>query len=230
MSDSPDPRATLSAEPSHAAANLTRKGTFKSPVRALITASEPTPLPPTGTTQRKSVKKKAPTLPSAKVPAASAMALYFARTPVFGRLPNRGFRAHTATVLGTELFLFGGCDKVCYRDVWKLDLDSGFWTKPPISPLAQEKLYPPPCRAHTMTRVGTRLVCFGGGDAGLYYNSTWVFVRCWRVRSCMPLWVGPEYAYLDLEQAASLWRSAFREKSTRGRSVQVSSVTTRSRI
>jgi hypothetical protein len=110
---------------------LTRKQTigFKSPVRdgdGPFTASEPTPISSNSNNGRRSLKKKLPDLPSADVAPSSALSLYWYKTPVFGRCPNRAFRAHSATVMDSSLWLFGGCSEThCWRDVFKLDLDSG---------------------------------------------------------------------------------------------------------
>lgn len=54
---------------------------------------------------------------------------HWSKPPLWGRLPNRPMRAHTATLVNdgfrqeNTIWCFGGCDaKTCYRDVWRLDL------------------------------------------------------------------------------------------------------------
>ncbi|KAI5479159.1 hypothetical protein MNV49_004019 [Pseudohyphozyma bogoriensis] len=97
--------------------------------------------------------------------------MYWSKTPVAGRLP-RGMRAHTATTVGEDIWVIGGCDirGVCYKDVWRLDADSFTWTKPRVI-----GDIPPVTRAHTATLVDKRLFIFGGGDGPTYYNDTYFF-------------------------------------------------------
>lgn len=46
----------------------------------------------------------------------SASTPYWSRASVHGRLPAHGFRAHSSTVIGSALYLFGGCNKTqCFR-------------------------------------------------------------------------------------------------------------------
>jgi len=89
-----------------------------------------------------------------------------------GRIPSHGFRAHTTTLIGHELFLFGGCNKnQCFRDMWKLNLQTRQWFKPKI----HGALIPPLCRAHTATAVGDKIYIIGGGEGGTYFDTVWVF-------------------------------------------------------
>jgi len=58
------------------------------------------------------------------------------------------------------LYVFGGCDsKNCFRDVWKLDMDTFQWSKPKLrsatshTPESVTTSPPPPLRAHTATWI-----------------------------------------------------------------------------
>lgn len=65
---------------------------------------------------------RAPNLPSAQVKAAPSSGMYWSLAPVHGRLPSKCLRAHSATLVGDTIWVFGGCDeRGCFRDVWRLD-------------------------------------------------------------------------------------------------------------
>jgi hypothetical protein len=121
-------------------------------------------------TSRKPRHLATPALPAAKVSPASSYSLYWSLTPIWGRLPPRGMRAHTATLIGTHIWVFGGCDqRGCFRDVWRLDVETFCWSKARV-----KGDIPPPCRAHSATLVKDRLFIFGGGEGPSYFNDTYV--------------------------------------------------------
>ncbi|CAK7274309.1 hypothetical protein SEPCBS119000_006102 [Sporothrix epigloea] len=100
---------------------------------------------------------------------APSSGMYWTRTPVSG-VPHPPLRAHTATLIGSNIFVFGGCDaRTCFSDLYVLDADSFHWTKPHVV-----GEIPLPLRAMTCTAVGKKLVVFGGGDGPLYYNDVYV--------------------------------------------------------
>ncbi|ORY92943.1 hypothetical protein BCR35DRAFT_349243, partial [Leucosporidium creatinivorum] len=138
------------------------------PPSSLSPTTSSRPLPTTSTSSR---RQQDPHLPSARVSPAPPTAMYWSRTPVAGRVP-RGMRAHSATVVGNEVWCFGGCDirGGCFKDVWKLDCDTFVWSKPKVT-----GEIPPVTRAHTATLVDRRLFIFGGGDGPHYYNDTYIF-------------------------------------------------------
>ncbi|SCV71171.1 BQ2448_2759 [Microbotryum intermedium] len=155
---------------------------------ALPSASGPSPLSETtssalaSTTTMRAATRSAPNpttssrrgepiLPHNKVVKAPATSMYWSRTPVSGRLP-RPMRAHTAVVVDTSIYCFGGCDLkgVCFRDVWKLDGDSFLWSK--VKVLGD---IPPVTRAHTSTVVGSRIWVIAGGDGPNYSSSVYYF-------------------------------------------------------
>ena len=79
-------------------------------------------------------------------------------------------RAHTTTLVGSRLFVFGGCGvKECYGELWIFDTETLYWMKPKVHGEA-----PPPLRAHTATLVDARhIFVFAGGDGPTYYNDLW---------------------------------------------------------
>lgn len=100
---------------------------------------------------------------------APSSGMYWTRAPVSG-VPHPKLRAHTATLIGSNIFVFGGCDaRACFNDLYVFDADSFHWTKPHVV-----GDIPLPLRAMTCTAVGKKLVVFGGGDGPLYYNDVYV--------------------------------------------------------
>ncbi|KAI8825653.1 uncharacterized protein EV422DRAFT_491897 [Fimicolochytrium jonesii] len=77
-------------------------------------------------------------------------------------------RAHTTTVVGSKLYVFGGCDAdTCYADLHILDTETLWWTK-----MRTQGSIPAPCRAHSASLVQNRfLVVFAGGDGPNYFNT-----------------------------------------------------------
>jgi hypothetical protein len=48
--------------------------------------------------------------------------MYWSKAPVYGHLPARGMRAHSATFVDGVVWFFGGCDdKKCWNDVYCFD-------------------------------------------------------------------------------------------------------------
>ncbi|KAI1414032.1 galactose oxidase [Hypoxylon sp. FL1857] len=103
------------------------------------------------------------------VPAAPSSGMYWSRAPVSGA-PHTPLRAHTTTLVGSNVYVFGGCDsRACFNELYVLDADSFHWSSPHV---AGE--IPVPLRAMTCTAVGKKLVVFGGGDGPAYYNDVYV--------------------------------------------------------
>ncbi|KAH9003785.1 hypothetical protein EDB86DRAFT_2826355 [Lactarius hatsudake] len=68
-------------------------------------------------------------------------------------------------------WIFGGCDdKGCFKDMWCFNIETMQWSHPEM----QGDL-PPPCRAHSATLIGRKIVIIGGGEGASYYNSVHVF-------------------------------------------------------
>ncbi len=100
---------------------------------------------------------------------APSSGMYWSRAAVSG-IVHAKLRAHTATLIGSNVFIFGGCDaRTCFNDLYVLDADSFHWTKPHVV-----GDIPLPLRAMTCTAVGKKLVVFGGGDGPEYYNDVYV--------------------------------------------------------
>lgn len=95
--------------------------------RIQAASSEPTPskssMPSKSTASKRPKDVREPQFPNAKVEKAPTGALYWSKAPVHGRLPYHALRAHTSTLVGSSIWVFGGCDlRACFRDVWRLDL------------------------------------------------------------------------------------------------------------
>ncbi|KAI0860156.1 galactose oxidase [Xylaria cubensis] len=106
---------------------------------------------------------------AADVPAAPSSGMYWSRAPVSGA-PQKPVRAHTTTLIGNNVYVFGGCDsRACFSDLYVLDADAFYWSAPPV--LGE---IPIPLRAMTCTAVGKKLIIFGGGDGPAYYNDVYV--------------------------------------------------------
>ncbi|KAI1392871.1 galactose oxidase [Hypoxylon trugodes] len=103
------------------------------------------------------------------VPAAPSSGMYWSRAPVSGA-PHTPLRAHTTTLVGSNVYVFGGCDsRACFNELYVLDADSFHWSSPHVT-----GDIPSPLRAMTCTAVGKKLVVFGGGDGPAYYNDVYV--------------------------------------------------------
>jgi len=103
------------------------------------------------------------------VPAAPSSGMYWSRAPVSGSA-HTALRAHTTTLVGSNVFVFGGCDsRACFNELYVLDADAFYWS----TPHAVGDV-PVPLRAMTCTAVGKKLVIFGGGDGPAYYNDVYV--------------------------------------------------------
>lgn len=95
--------------------------------------------------------------------------MYWSRAPVSGQ-GHPALRAHTTTIIGSNIYVFGGCDsRACFNDLYVLDADAFHWSRPYVS-----GEIPVPLRAMTCTAVGKKLVIFGGGDGPAYYNDVYV--------------------------------------------------------
>lgn len=99
------------------------------------------------------------------VPQAPSSGMYWSRALVSGT-PSPPLRAHTTTLIGSNVYVFGGCDaKACFNDLYVLDADAFYWSHPYVVGEV-----PVPLRAMTCTAVGKKLVVFGGGDGPAYFN------------------------------------------------------------
>ncbi|KAH8813329.1 hypothetical protein F5884DRAFT_673026 [Xylogone sp. PMI_703] len=115
----------------------------------------------------------APPLPDPKtapnVQPAPASGMYWSRAPVSGA-SHTNVRAHTTTLIGSNIYVFGGCDsRSCFNELYVLDADAFYWSSPYVC-----GEIPVPLRAMTCTAVGKKLIVFGGGDGPAYYNDVYV--------------------------------------------------------
>ncbi|KAF6837758.1 Host cell factor 1 [Colletotrichum plurivorum] len=103
------------------------------------------------------------------VPPAPSSGMYWSKAPVSGA-PHTSLRAHTTTLVGSNIFVFGGCDsRACFSELYVFDADAFYWSVPHVT-----GEIPVPLRAMTCTAVGKKLVIFGGGDGPAYYNDIYV--------------------------------------------------------
>ncbi|KAI9774958.1 MAG: hypothetical protein M1840_000174 [Geoglossum simile] len=175
LADAPDGKSTASTQrPSTAdrpsALRQASAGKVNTQVKT-PTSSKPKAAPPSR--QKKHPPSLEPPMPdpekSPKVDPAPPSGMYWSRAPCYGH-DRTSLRAHTATLVGSGIYVFGGCDpKTCFNDLYVLDADSMFWSKPECT-----GDIPPPLRAMTTTAVGKRLIIFGGGDGPTYYNDIYI--------------------------------------------------------
>ncbi|TEA22489.1 Host cell factor 1 [Colletotrichum sidae] len=103
------------------------------------------------------------------VPHAPSSGMYWSCAPASGA-PHTSLRAHTTTLVGSSIFVFGGCDsRACFNVLYVFDADAFYWSVPHVTGDV-----PVPLRAMTCTAVGKKLVIFGGGDGPAYYNDIYV--------------------------------------------------------
>ncbi|KAF3921094.1 hypothetical protein AA313_de0207624 [Arthrobotrys entomopaga] len=104
-----------------------------------------------------------------RVEPAPASGMYWYKAFSHG-IPSIALRAHTCTLIGSSIYVFGGCDsKTCFNELYVFDADSMYWSKPEVS-----GDIPPPLRAMTTTAVNKKLIIFGGGDGPTYYNDVYI--------------------------------------------------------
>jgi N-acetylneuraminic acid mutarotase len=108
-----------------------------------------------------------------KVDPAPSSGMYWYKAPTHG-LDHAPLRAHTCTLVATNIYVFGGCDlSSCFNELHVFDADSMSWSRPIVT--GQK---PPPLRAMTATAVKNKIVIFGGGDGPTYYNDVYVYDTC----------------------------------------------------
>lgn len=95
--------------------------------------------------------------------------MYWFKAPCFG-YDHNALRAHTTTLIGSNIYVFGGCDShACFNNLYIFDADCMYWTAPDC-----RGEIPPVLRAMTATAVSKKIVIFGGGDGPAYYNDVYV--------------------------------------------------------
>ncbi|KAI9803490.1 MAG: hypothetical protein M1825_001833 [Sarcosagium campestre] len=141
-------------------------------------AAGPRSLPPKSATDSPPRRERRPTtyeppMPEPdrepKVEAAPPSGMHWSRVPCFG-WDHGALRAHTTTLVGSNIYVFGGCDShTCFNELYVLDADCMSWTRPECMGTT-----PPALRAMTATALGKKIVLFGGGDGPSYYNDVFV--------------------------------------------------------
>ncbi|KAG2006037.1 hypothetical protein CC2G_002391 [Coprinopsis cinerea AmutBmut pab1-1] len=123
--------------------------------------------------------RSTPRLPHDKdIAPAPATGMYWSKAPVWGTLPSRTLRAHTATLIDNTAWILGGSDdKDISKDIYCFDTETLQWTHPDTLGEA-----PPPCRAHTATLIDKKIVMYGGGIGSIYYDAVYILdttTRTW---------------------------------------------------
>lgn len=96
--------------------------------------------------------------------------LYFETIPQRSRIPPR--YSHSSCVLGSSMYVFGGCSSsnTAFNDIYELDLIHYKWTKLRLSGIS-----PPPKECVSMVVHNNRIVLFGGwcpsARAGIVSNA-----------------------------------------------------------
>ncbi|KAI1119210.1 galactose oxidase [Nemania sp. NC0429] len=133
--------------------------------------------------------------------AAPSSGMYWSRAPVSGA-PQKPVRAHTSTLIGSNVYIFGGCDnRTCFNDLYVLDADAFHWSTPQVT-----GDIPIPLRAMTSTAVGKKLVVFGGGDGPAYYNDVYILDTI-NFRWHKPRIIGEQVPSARRAHTACLYRS-----------------------
>ncbi|CZT47126.1 probable host cell factor 2 [Rhynchosporium secalis] len=160
----PDPRRPLNLRSTSAIASKPReRGSSPAPSKV----STPAERPPRGPRIPFPLLPDPETAPDVEPAPASGM--YWSRAPVSGA-PHTSLRAHTTTLIGSNVYVFGGCDaKSCFNELYVLDADAFYFSCPYVC-----GEIPVPLRAMTCTAVGKKLIVFGGGDGPAYYNDVYV--------------------------------------------------------
>ena len=150
-----------------------RKNSSKVSLAASARLNKNQPVPAPQSTSSHLPRSSKPPFPdpatAPKVAPAPASGMYWYKAPEHGQ-QRLALRAHTCTMVGSSIYVFGGCDRACYNDMHVFDTDSMSWSKPTVY-----GDIPPPLRAMTTTAVNKKLVIFGGGDGPTYYNDVYVF-------------------------------------------------------
>ncbi|TVY29995.1 Tip elongation aberrant protein [Lachnellula hyalina] len=162
----PDPRRPLNIRSTSAIASKPNKEGNPSPV-TISRNTTPAQRPPRGP------HVPFPPLPDPKtapdVEPAPASGMYWSRAPVSGA-SHTSLRAHTSTLIGSNIYIFGGCDsRSCFNELYVVDADAFYFSSPHVC-----GDIPVPLRAMTCTAVGKKLIVFGGGDGPVYYNDVYV--------------------------------------------------------
>lgn len=168
--DSSNPVPQIPKEEVHRPINL--RSTSAIAPKAPPSEHSPSPLPPVQPPSR-GLSVPYPSLPDPKlapdVLPAPASGMYWSLAPVSGS-SHTSLRAHTSTLIGSNVYVFGGCDaRSCFNELYVLDADAFYWSTPYVC-----GDIPAPLRAMTCTAVGKKLIVFGGGDGPAYYNDIYV--------------------------------------------------------
>ncbi|EGO53039.1 hypothetical protein NEUTE1DRAFT_91963 [Neurospora tetrasperma FGSC 2508] len=135
------------------------------------------------------------------VPPAPSSGMYWSKAPISGA-SHTALRAHTTTLIGSNVYVFGGCDsRTCFNSLYVLDADAFYWSAPQVV-----GDIPVPLRAMTCTAVGKKLIVFGGGDGPSYYNDVYVLDTV-NFRWSKPLILGKDFPSKRRAHTACLYKN-----------------------
>ncbi|EAA35787.1 hypothetical protein GE21DRAFT_809 [Neurospora crassa] len=135
------------------------------------------------------------------VPPAPSSGMYWSKAPISGA-SHTALRAHTTTLIGSNVYVFGGCDsRTCFNSLYVLDADAFYWSAPQVV-----GDIPVPLRAMTCTAVGKKLIVFGGGDGPSYYNDVYVLDTV-NFRWSKPLIFGKDFPSKRRAHTACLYKN-----------------------
>jgi hypothetical protein len=127
--------------------------------------------------------------------------MYWSRASIAGA-SHTALRAHTSTLIGSNIYVFGGCDsRSCFNELYVLDADAFYFSCPYVC-----GEIPVPLRAMTCTAVGKKLIVFGGGDGPAYYNDVYVLDTV-NFRWSKPKIGGDKQPSKRRAHTACLWRN-----------------------
>jgi N-acetylneuraminic acid mutarotase len=97
--------------------------------------------------------------------------LHWSKPLLSGDIPSQGLRSHTATLVGSKIFVIGGGDDVFFNQISILDTETMYWYKPSTSGIKPDFF-----RAHSATLVdNNKIFIFGGGDGSNYFDQLYIF-------------------------------------------------------
>lgn len=108
--------------------------------QSLVRSNRPTTNQSTNNlTQPIQSNSRLPLLPNAKVEPSPAACMYLSKASIHGPKLIRPLRAHSATLVNDSIWIFGGTDLIgCFKDVWKLDLETLSFSKMKCKGLEEE--------------------------------------------------------------------------------------------
>jgi N-acetylneuraminic acid mutarotase len=106
---------------------------------------------------------------SKRVQSLQKVKMFFEQCPALKGKPPAPRGGHSTTVIGSKLWIFGGCNEVCLNDLHVFDTESNEWKQ-----VRGHGKRPIPRWGHSCTAFGHKLYIFGGYD-GNFMNDLHIF-------------------------------------------------------